>query len=305
METEDIRDKPFLNGQDILQLNFIRGPDRFVFRRHFRMGLRSHIMEILLPADVAKETAGVIADGVRCFPRARPIRMLRIFRTRFASLAQAESEMQTVKLAARYLAPGMMAMSDEFLVSYRTGGSYSPLLCGLQEYVAGEVLDPWSPLAPGHLLVMADQMPRPPGLDPAQWRSRWCSDLRSRAKAFVSRIRQMILQERHVPDLAGVGNIFATAAGGVKLIDINNISRVTFDHRIRLDDRGYPVCDKSIEALALLEKKLLARPPGKNDPIYRIFLDPVRMKDVKRIEEAFSLCLSRRSSENEDGLVTA
>jgi len=46
---EDVRDKPSLSEADVLALNFIRRPARYVFRRHYRVGLRSHIMEVLRP----------------------------------------------------------------------------------------------------------------------------------------------------------------------------------------------------------------------------------------------------------------
>ena len=74
---------------------------------------------------------------------------------------------------------------------------------------------------------------------------------------------------------------FLTRSGDIKLVDINNISRVSFEPVIHLDDRGYPVCDKSMEALSLLDQKLLGRSVGRDDGIYGLFLDPKRMKDVK------------------------
>jgi hypothetical protein len=54
-----------------------------------------------------------------------------------------------------------------------------------------------------------------------------------------------------------------------------------------LDDRGYPVCDKSIEALSLLERNLLNRSIDPGEAVYRKFLDPKRMKDVRDLESAF------------------
>jgi hypothetical protein len=77
------------------------------------------------------------------------------------------------------------------------------------------------------------------------------------------------------------------ASGQIKLVDINNISRVHFDTTIRLDDRGYPVCDKSIEALAMLERKILGHPIDGNDPIYRTFLISQRMEAVAALERQF------------------
>jgi hypothetical protein len=56
------------------------------------------------------------------------------------------------------------------------------------------------------------------------------------------------------------------------------------------------VGDKSIEALGLLEEKLLGRPINKSDLIYKTFLDPERMKDVKAAEEAFYLSMETLTS---------
>ncbi|MBU3981554.1 MAG: hypothetical protein KKG97_09595, partial [Proteobacteria bacterium] len=78
-----------------------------------------------------------------------------------------------------------------------------------------------------------------------------------------------------------------TKSGDIKLVDINNISSVSFDNDIKLDDRGYPVCDKSIEALFFLERKLSAGSSLIDTPPYKTFLDPERMKEVKAIEKEF------------------
>jgi hypothetical protein len=80
-----------------------------------------------------------------------------------------------------------------------------------------------------------------------------------------------------------------TPAGDIKLVDINNISKVYFTTDIRLDDKGYPVCDKSIEAVSMLEKELLGKPIDYTEKLYRIFLDPQRMKDVGALEDKFHL----------------
>ncbi|MBU0734796.1 MAG: hypothetical protein KKG10_11670, partial [Proteobacteria bacterium] len=88
------------------------------------MGLRSHIMEVLRSADVARETEGVIREGTRWFPRARPLKMLRIFRTRFDSLRNAEEELRRVKIVETYLTPAHVARSNEFLVDYLLQGKY-------------------------------------------------------------------------------------------------------------------------------------------------------------------------------------
>jgi hypothetical protein len=70
-------------------------------------------------------------------------------------------------------------------------------------------------------------------------------------------------------------------------VDINNICEVSFDSHILLDDRGYPVCDKSIEALSMLELKVAGRTIDRNEPIYKVFLDPGRRNEVKRQEKLF------------------
>ena len=97
----------------------------------------------------------------------------------------------------------------------------------------------------------------------------------------------MIAEVRHVPDLAGAGNLVVTKAGQIKLVDINNISAVVFDADILLDDKGYPVCDKSIEALALLEQKITGQAVDPREALYRFFLAPERRRRVTRQEEAF------------------
>jgi hypothetical protein len=90
-----------------------------------------------------------------------------------------------------------------------------------------------------------------------------------------------------VPDLAGVGNLLLTPEGKVKLVDINNISKVSFGSGIPIDDKGYPVCDKSIQALSLLEQKILAKAINKKDPVYKTFLESQRMRRVKALEDKF------------------
>ena len=97
----------------------------------------------------------------------------------------------------------------------------------------------------------------------------------------------MVAEVRHVPDLAGAGNLVVTKAGQIKLVDINNISPVVYDVDIRLDDKGYPVCDKSIEALALLEQKITGQAIDAQEALYRFFLAPERRQRVKRQEELF------------------
>jgi hypothetical protein len=115
----------------------------------------------------------------------------------------------------------------------------------------------------------------------------WLHMVQQHARTFVGKLRDMILNARTVPDLAGAGNLILTPTGNIKLVDINNISRVSFCATIPVDDRGYPVCDRSIEALSLLEEKLLQKQPEKEDRIYSIFLNPERIRAVRGIERAF------------------
>jgi hypothetical protein len=97
----------------------------------------------------------------------------------------------------------------------------------------------------------------------------------------------MILEGGCIPDLSGVGNLILTPAGNIKLVDINNISPVVFGDEVSIDDKGYPVCDKSIEVISILEQKLLQRPIDMKETIYGTFLNPRRMKRVKAVEKKF------------------
>jgi hypothetical protein len=109
----------------------------------------------------------------------------------------------------------------------------------------------------------------------------------------------MILEVNHVPDLAGIGNLLLTREGDIKLVDINNISHVSFDPQVRIDDRGYPVCDKSIESLSLLEQGLLKKPLREDDVIYKTYLEPGRMEEVKAIEKEFLLAMEQETADVE------
>jgi len=292
----DIRDRPRLEHLDIVRLNFIRGQGNFLFRRHYRMGLRSHIMEVLKPADVTVEKSGIIKDGLKWFPKATPLKVLRIFRTRFENLRDAEGELGRVKIVGRYLGPEYIAKSDEFLVNYSVQGRYELLLCGLQEYVDGEVLDPWGRLDSDYLTSLFRRIDAGGGKNGPRAMEAWKQNVRKGAERALGRIRTMIQEAKLVPDLAGVGNLLLTRTGDIKLVDINNISRVSFKPAIPLDDRGYPVCDKSIEALSLLEQKLIGRPADRIAPIYQTFLDPGRMKEVRSIEREFHVSMGSSTS---------
>jgi len=282
--TEDIREKAFLTHGDIVSLNFVRVSGDHYFRRHHRAGLRSHVMEVLRREDVEREERGAMMDGLLSFPRAKPKKVLRIFRTRFKNLAEAMEEPRRIKIIENFLSPRHLARSDEFIVDYVRGGNREILLCGLQEFVEGEILDPWQTLDDAHLLSLYRR------LEAGGWKKDPDSRIqriRDRAAHFILKTKALIRNSGYVPDLAGVGNLILSRDLEIKLVDINNISRIPPPGTIPLDDRGYPVCDKSIEALALLEKKLLGNLSVEDDPIYRTFLDATRKKEVSSIVRTF------------------
>jgi hypothetical protein len=185
-----------------------------------------------------------------------------------------------------------VALSDEFLVDYAFRGGRELLLCGLQEYVAGEILDPWKPLDRAHLQSIFERMGLLPKGDQEGRFEDWVGRVRRNARGFISRIRRMAQETEHIPDLAGAGNLIITPAGDIKLVDINNVSLIRRGPSIPVDDRGYPVCDKSIEALSLIEQRLLAKERDSRDPLYRSFLDPRRMAKVRELEKAFHLSMA-------------
>jgi hypothetical protein len=222
---------------------------------------------------------------------AKPLKMLRIFRTRFNSLKEAEEELKRVKIIEACLAPDHLARSDEFIVDYSRNGHGEILLCGLQEYVEGEILNPWGPLHKRHLVSLLWRMVSEKSGTSNLMAEQWLQEVNKKSENFTREIKRIIIEENHVPDLAGVGNLLLTRSGEIKLVDINNISRVSFDKTICLDDRGYPVCDKSIEALFLLEKGLVGESIHKDDHIYETFLNPQRIRGVKAAERQFYISM--------------
>lgn len=280
----DIRDQRHISHHDVVGLNFIRRPNRFVFRRYYRQGLRSHVMEVLDPADVRLESTGVFRNGNRWFPKASPLKVLRIFRTQFATWQEAYEDILRFQIIKSYLSTDYLAVSEEFIADYTENHTHRVILCGLQEFVQGQALDPWA--LTGEcllekynpcLLTEAPEMPA----------TAWVRIVQHHAARFVDRIRAMILEVHLIPDLAGVGNLLLSRDGSIKLVDINNICPV-FPGELPLpDERGYPTCDKSIEALSRVESHLLGRPPDPSDPIYRHFLTPERMAIVAEMGKAF------------------
>jgi hypothetical protein len=245
-------------------------------------------MEVLAPDDLNKETEGVTVNRIKWYPQAKPIKILRLFRIRFKNLKEAREEVERVRMVQAYLGPDHVALTDEFLVDYIRGEKRDILLCGLQEYVEGQVIEPWGHLGEDHLIALLSRLAGKKVGDAPKSSGKSICGIKEKADVFVRRIKQMIREAEHIPDLAGAGNLLLTRSGNIKLVDVNNISRATLDATIQLDDRGYPVCDKSIQALSLLEQKLLGRPPQESDRLYGTFLDPERMKAVRKLEENFN-----------------
>jgi len=215
------------------------------------------------------------------------LHIFRIFRTRLTSLEQGLAEIRRVRLAEHYLLPDFLARSTEIIIDYQSPDGMRPILCGLQEYVRGEILDPWAPLPQDGLLAnMAGRVKRLPD-DAPDTVDRWITAARRKGVQFVERIKTMIADTSHVPDLAGIGNLIMTRDGTIKLVDINNISTVRMDNTVHLDNRGYPVCDKSIEVLSILEGQLIGAPVEPNEPLYQHFLKPLRMQTVRDLEKAY------------------
>ncbi|MEH0019594.1 MAG: hypothetical protein V6Z89_08075 [Desulfobacter sp.] len=281
MTPMDIRDRAHLSGEDIKRLNFIKESERYVFRKFYRSGLRSHIFEVLLAEDVEKETLGVVIGGIRMFPRARPVKMFRIFRSRFRSIEEIFIEINRYKILMTHLGADLIARSEEFIADYRTDRTNRIVLCGLQEYIHGEILDPWRISGRENLTALLSAMPHDLDAD-----TRLINALES-VRQFVAGIRALINATGYIPDLAGVGNLILTPGGGIKLVDINNIVDIRQNDGIYLDDKGYPACDVSIQVLSILETKLLGRAPSRPDPLFEHFLLPDRLKEVKAIEREF------------------
>ena len=292
---KDIRDIAFIDHTDVVGLNFIKPDCKYIFRRHFRQGLRSHILEILDPADIELEKSGTLINDTLHFPKARPKKVLRIFRTRFANADQALSEIQRVKITERILTPDFIARSIEILVEYHGPEKGTPLLCGLQEYIVGVIVDPWTQLKEATLLKVLYDSLKTLAPNDLPDHDKWVAAVYKYGTQFIANVKRLMVEASHIPDLAGIGNVLITPSGRLKLVDINNISKVVLDDTIRVDDRNYPVCDKSIEALALMESKLLGRTIDYSEPIYSLFLTEERKRKVQEIEKQF---ISQISLEN-------
>ena len=291
MQGDDIRDCGRIEHADIIALNFIRPHPPYIFRPHFRSGLRSRILEMLSPDAVEREQGGVMVDGLRCFPRARPIKMLRIFRRCFHDLGDALEETRRLKIVEGHLGPDFIARSSEFYVDYRCGRSRQILLCGLQDYISGVALDPWQADGAGYIDGLERRLRgTASGGAPAMFRGR----LLDQVAKFTACIRSMMDADGLIPDLAGARNLLVTVDARVCLVDINNIHPVSFGPQVPLDDKGYPVMDRSIEALERLDRHLLGRSILAADAAYRIFFSPVRRRRVKDCQARFCRMTSSR-----------
>ena len=99
----DIRPLKRLGHGDVVALNFIRSSREIRFRKHYREGLRSQIIEVLRQEDLDCELRGVVTDGIRRYPRARPRRMLRLFRAPFKTASDAFREARKFQILKTYL----------------------------------------------------------------------------------------------------------------------------------------------------------------------------------------------------------
>jgi len=279
---QDIRDQAYLTESQVLKLNFINDSSHYIFRKYYRSGLRSHILEILLAEDVLKETHGEITEGIRMFPRAKPKKMLRILRNRFKNKEAVFQEIKKYQLLLKFLGPDFIAESEEFIVDYTGTGKSQIVLCGLQEYIEGEILDPWGLGGENFLLDLFKSSTCPDSQLAAR-----VEKARKNIAIFVKKIRQMISDTGYIPDLAGFGNLILTIEGNLKLVDINNIVEIKLNNSIPIDDKGYPSCDVSVEVLSLLEKDIIQKNIQIDDPLYRVFLSPERKIKVKALEKQF------------------
>lgn len=222
------------------------------------------------------------------FPRAIPSSMFRIFRSKFETLEEAWAEIERFKIVSEYLVPDFMAHSTEFIVEYHGPHGSEVMLCGFQKYIEGEILDPWTILDAANLLPTIYTEMRDRGASISLSKDEWVLDARRKGSQLIDRYKQMITHAGYIPDLAGVGNLIITSNGEICLVDINNISPVYNGSTIPLDERGYPVCDKSIEAISLIEEKIVGRPINMEEKIYQLFLNSQRKRMVKEKVELFS-----------------
>jgi len=212
--------------------------------------------------------------------------MFRILRNRFESVEAVFHEIKKYHMLLDFLGPKFIAESEEFIVEYTGTGTSQIVLCGLQEYIEGEILDPWRLLGEEYLRDLF----RPATNDNLQLQA-LLEKAQKNIAGFIKRTRHMIIDTGYIPDLAGVGNLILTPDGNLKLVDINNIVKIKLDDSILIDDKGYPSCDVSIEVLSILERDILGKNIPDDDPLYQFFLSPERKRKVKALEKKFYINL--------------
>lgn len=277
---KDIRDIQHATSDEVNDLNFLNLTDQYVLRRHTYQGLRSHVFQILKTDDVRKENEGVIRKGVKNYPKAAPVKILRIMRTKFNNLAAVTVEIKKYKLIERYFDAESYAKSQEIIVDYNHNGKNKVMLIGIQDYVEGFRLNPWSAYI-GFQIVDFLKISGIKNIDETM------AQILKNMANFVHLLKRFILKTRHIPDLAGIGNIMLKRSGNIVLVDINNISEVSFSDPIYVDNFGYPIVDRSIEAIFCLDKFCTPNEYDKNNFLYRKFLSDSRRKKVDAIEKEF------------------
>lgn len=276
----DIRDIKHATPEEITDLNFLHLTDQYVLRRHNYQGLRSHVFQILKTDDVRKANEGVIKEGIKKYPQATPLNILRIMRKKFKSLDDVLAEIRKYKLIEKYFDADSYAKSQEIVVDYNHGGKNKVMLIGIQDYVEGFRLNPWSTIIGLHIVDFL-KISGIKNIDET------VSQIRKNVADFVQLLKDFILKTRHIPDLAGIGNIMLKRDGTIVLVDINNISEVSFSDHIYVDDFGYPIVDRSIEAIFCLDKFSMPDEYDRNCFLYQEFLSNRRCKKVDAIEKDF------------------
>ncbi len=224
----DIRDKQRLEHEDIIGLNFISDNAPYIFEFHYEQGLRSHIIRLLDPQDCRARDKGIEKDGIKTYPRPTPNYILRIYKSSIDP-EEAIGEIKKLNEIKKYMMESV-AHSDEFVVSYKKEEHYEPIFCGFQEYIEGEVVDPWFCIPKTY----GESFPK-------------------KTNKFINRVKDTIKNTGYIPDLAGIGNIIYNKDRGLVLTDINNINVVDYSDEIFLDNKGFPIIDTSVEALYNLE----------------------------------------------------
>ena len=260
----DIRNKNRVEHEDMVGLNFILDEPSYVFKYHRNQGLRSHVVQVISPNDYRAETEGIEVNGRKEFPRAVPDYVFRIYRSKIEP-EEAMEDIKKIKVVREYLKENM-AYSNEFIASYKKNDgaqeNYETILCGLQEFIKGDIIDPWFCV--------------PESYD---------DNFKKETIKAIDRVKECIHETGYIPDLAGRGN-FIYGKRGVVLTDINNINKVDFSSYIYIDNKGFPIVDTSIEALSELEKAV--KGSVDSDLIYEHYLEPSRKSKCLQLRKEWS-----------------